>query len=90
MPNHVHTETHCRLFADDTLLYRVVETISDQVQLQQDLKRLEQWAADCSDWVMVMVFNPTDQVLHHVDQQRQDSKFSFLRAVWSSAELSRP
>ena len=21
MPNHVHTETHCRLFADDTLLY---------------------------------------------------------------------
>jgi len=54
MPNHVHTETHCRLFADDTLLYRVVETVSDQViHLQQDLKRLEQWAADWG-----MVFNP--------------------------------
>ena len=54
MPNHVHTETHCRLFADDTLLYPVVKTISAQVQLQQDLKRLEQWAADWG-----MVFNPS-------------------------------
>ena len=36
MPSHVHSETRCRLFADDTLLYRVVETIADQVQLQQD------------------------------------------------------
>jgi len=35
---HVHAETRCRLFADDTLLYRVVETIADLVQLQQDLK----------------------------------------------------
>ena len=39
--------------ADDTLLYRVVETISGQVQLQQDLKHLEQWAADWG-----MAFNP--------------------------------
>ena len=35
----------CRLFADDTLLYRLVETVADQSQLQQDLGNLEQWAA---------------------------------------------
>ena len=46
MPSHVHSETRCRLFADDTLLYRVVETIADQVQLQQDLRNLEHWAAE--------------------------------------------
>ena len=50
MPEHVHTGTHCRLFADDTLLYRVIDTIADQVQLQQDLKNLEQWAVT---WGMV-------------------------------------
>ena len=50
MPNHVHTETHCQLFPDDTPLYRVMETISGQVQLQQNLMHLEQWAAD---WGMV-------------------------------------
>jgi len=47
---HVHAETRCRLFAADTLLYRVVETIADQVQSQQDLKNLEQWA---TTWGMV-------------------------------------
>ena len=54
MPSHVHSETRCRLFADDTLLYRVVETIADQVQLQQDLRNLEHWAAEWG-----MVFNPS-------------------------------
>jgi len=39
MPGHLHAETCCRLFADDTLLYRVVPTIADQVQLQQDLNK---------------------------------------------------
>jgi len=54
MPNHVHSKTHCHLFADDTLLYRVVETISDQIQLQQDLRRLKEWDAN-----RAMVFNPS-------------------------------
>jgi len=29
MPEHVHTGTRCRLFADDTLLYRVIDTTAD-------------------------------------------------------------
>ena len=33
-----------RLFADDCLLYRVINSIQDQIALQEDLKRLELWA----------------------------------------------
>ena len=36
MPSHVHSKTRCCLLADNTLLYRLVETIADQAQLQQD------------------------------------------------------
>jgi len=32
--------------ADDTLLYRLVETIADQAQLQQDLRNPEHCAAE--------------------------------------------
>ena len=33
-----------RLFADDCLLYREINTFQDHVALQQDLHNLEQWA----------------------------------------------
>jgi hypothetical protein len=33
-----------RLFADDCLLYRIIESIQDHVKLQEDLKALENWA----------------------------------------------
>jgi len=54
LPSRVHDTTRCHLFADDCLLYRVVESIDDQVQLQADLKAQEAWA---SDWGMQ--FNPS-------------------------------
>ena len=54
MPSQVQRDTHCRLFADDSLLYRVIDSTLDQVQLQQDLKNLEKWALDWG-----MVFNPS-------------------------------
>ena len=38
--------TKIRLFADDTILYRITNTLEDQLILQQDLKKLEQWAKD--------------------------------------------
>ena len=44
LPDMVHPGTRCRLFADDCLLYHVVDSINDQLQLQQDLKKLEDWA----------------------------------------------
>ena len=42
----IDPHTKCRLFADDCLLYRVVKSVQDQVQLQRDLRNLERWATD--------------------------------------------
>ena len=44
MPSVVDPGTSVRLFADDTLIYRVIHSMEDQVVLQRDLARLEQWA----------------------------------------------
>ena len=33
-----------RLYADDCILYRAIQTVQDQLQLQKDLNDLEQWA----------------------------------------------
>ena len=43
MASQVQRDTRCRLFADDSLLYQVIDSTLDQVQLQQDLKNLEKW-----------------------------------------------
>ena len=43
----------CRLFADDTILYRFATTAQDGTTLQEDLGRLEDWA---SEWDMA--FHP--------------------------------
>ena len=39
----------CRLFADDCLLYRKIDSITDANRLQQDLFLLEKWAGT---WLM--------------------------------------
>jgi hypothetical protein len=44
LPSVVHPDTRCRLFADDCLLYRVINSIEDQITLQNDLAALQQWA----------------------------------------------
>lgn len=59
---------HCRLFANDCLLYGNINNIEDQVQLQRVLAVLEKWA-DC--WEIrfnaskchVMVINR--KAIHH-------------------------
>ncbi len=43
-----------RLFADNCLLYRVVDSVHNQVQLQRDLNTLVRWPKACR-----MVFNPS-------------------------------
>ena len=53
MPSQVHSDTRCHLFTDDSLLYRTVVSL-DQIQLQEDLKKLEKWATDLG-----MIFNPS-------------------------------
>ena len=39
-------DSQVRLFADDCLLYRQINDISDQIKLQKDLESLENWAED--------------------------------------------
>ena len=65
MPSQVQRDTRCRLLADDSLLYRVIDSTLDQVQLQQDLKNLEKWALDWG-----MVFNPSKCYVMHINGGR--------------------
>ncbi len=48
LPEYVSSQV--RLFADDCLLYRPIRSITDQLQLQEDLKALTTWA---STWGML-------------------------------------
>ena len=43
LPSVVAPDTTCRLFANDCLLYREIHSQDDQLQLQRDLKSLEDW-----------------------------------------------
>ena len=52
LPNCVKSQV--RLFADDSLLYRTINSVHDAIQLQEDLTALEVWA---NTWKMH--FNPT-------------------------------
>jgi len=67
LPSVVDPHTRCRLFADDCLLYRVINNIEDQLQLQKDLAALEAWAADwvCSLIEQVHVMSISQQVSQH-------------------------
>ena len=48
-----HVKSSVRLFADDCLLYRPIQSVTDQIQLQHDLNALSSWA---DTWGMH--FNP--------------------------------
>ena len=43
MPSVVDPGTKIRLFADDCLVYRTINSIDDQIQLQHDLDALSEW-----------------------------------------------
>ena len=65
MPSVVDSGTSVRLFADDALVYRVINNIEDQEVLQQDLIRLETWA---KSWGMI--FNPSKCYMMHIGRGR--------------------
>ena len=44
LPEALDPGTRSRLFADDRLIYRVINSVMDQIQLQKDLLSLESWA----------------------------------------------
>ena len=54
LPAAIDPGTKSRLFADDSLIYRVISSAADLIQLQKDLLSLESWA---ETWGMK--FNPS-------------------------------
>ena len=72
LPSVVHPDTRCRLFADDCLLYRAIDSISDQLQLQADLRALEQWAAQWG-----MRFNAAKCYIMTINRGRSSSSFFY-------------
>ena len=61
-----------RLFADDTILYKVINSDADAAMLQADIDKLEKW---CDDWQMT--FHPAKCNLLRVSTSRSPIKVSY-------------
>jgi len=72
MPSVVDPGTTVRLFADDTLIYRVIHGIEDQVALEGDLVRLEKWAKSWS-----MVFNVSKCYMMHISHLSSSEQYMY-------------
>ena len=84
LPSVVDPGTSVRLFADDTLIYRVIHSMEDQVALQRDLARLEQWA---ESWGMV--FNASKCHIMHVSRSSSSHQYLYqFRGVVLSSVTS--
>ena len=70
LPNCVKSTV--RLFADDCLLYRTIRTIRDQIQLQNDLKSLEEWAS-----LWGMRFNATKCYLMSIHRSQKPLTYMY-------------
>ena len=70
LPNCVKSTV--RLFADDCLLYRTIRTIQDQIQLQNDLKSLEEWAS-----LWGMRFNATKCYLMSIHRSQKPLTYMY-------------
>jgi hypothetical protein len=64
--------SHCRLFADDSIIYGNVNCIEDAEELQKDLNALQKWE---SDWGMS--FNPTKCNILHVSRKKNPSSHTY-------------
>ena len=56
----------CRLFADDSIIYREVHTDSDCTQLQEDYDSLERW-----EKIWGMCFNPSKCNIIHISREKE-------------------
>ena len=73
LPSVVDPNTSVRLFADDALVYRVINTIiQDQVTLQQDFARLEGWAKASG-----MVFNASKCYVMHIHRGNSTKSYFY-------------
>tara|TARA_B110000881_G_C18538833_1_gene497307 strand:+ start:57 stop:1292 length:1236 start_codon:yes stop_codon:yes gene_type:complete len=66
LPDCISAGTTARLFADDCILYRTINTDEDASLLQQDLDNLQQWE---NDWHMS--FHPEKCQVIHVSNKRK-------------------
>ena len=86
MPDCVKAQ--CRLFADDSIIYRTVNSEEDAIKLQLDLDALHQWE---SDWGMT--FNPSKCNVIHVTRKLEPLRHVYalkgtpLEAVESATYL---
>ena len=67
-----YVTSNARLFADDCLLYRVINNNNDQHQLQNDLQQLEIWE---KKWQMQ--FNADKCFTIHLTKKRKTSEFNY-------------
>ena len=59
-----------RLFADDSLVYRIIRTEEDQALLQKDLDKLQKWERD---WLMQ--FNPDKCEVIRITNKRKGAQW---------------
>ena len=64
MPESVSSQ--CRLFADDSIIYREISTVNDCTSLQHDLDALEKWEGTWG-----MSFNPSKCNVIHVSRKKK-------------------
>ena len=67
-----YVTSNARLFADDCLLYRVINNNNDQHQLQNDIQQLEIWE---KKWQMQ--FNADKCLTIHLTKKRKTAEFNY-------------
>ena len=72
MPEVISSDSKLKLFADDSILYRKINTKEDCKALQQDLQKLQDWE---SDWLMS--FHPGKCQVLNVTRKRSPIHFSY-------------
>ena len=58
----LHVSSNIRMFADDCVIYRKINSVSDNTSLQDDLRRVQEW---CSLWLMELNSNKCKTVSFH-------------------------
>ena len=65
-------DSQVRLFADDTVLYRTIKSVTDHHRLQTDLDKLTEWAMA---WDMQL--HPAMCLVMNITKKRHPSKFTY-------------
>ncbi len=72
MPTSISPGTSIKLFADDAMLYRTVNKLTDAISLQNDLDRLIDW-----EQTWQMAFNPSKCQVMHITRSKTTVNSSY-------------